>query len=100
MIWSSISLIYLIEISYLCLSQALIIHRKLWTAYNDSFSIDLKSSECQKLYRYNQKPKPIDHNNKYKLWPGLMSSIDLESGEALFGMEEVSVHHIFLSPFD
>ncbi len=86
----SISIVCVIWIScYLWLSQGLI-HRKLWTAYNDSFSMDLKPSECQKLYRYNQKPKPIDRDNKYKLWPGLMSSIDLESGDTLFGLEEVS----------
>ena len=70
--------------------------RRLWTAYQDTFSPFNLQSECQELYRYNEKPRPIDRNekNKYKLWPGLMSKADLESGEVLFGMYEVNCQHI------
>lgn len=45
------------------------------------------SGDCS-LYELHKKPKPITRDNKYGLWPGLMSESDLESGEMLFGMEE------------
>lgn len=36
--------------------------------------------------------KLIDKKNKFKLWPGLMSKYDIENGETLIGLEEVSLY--------
>jgi len=40
---------------------------------------------CSSLHT---KPTLIDRHHKYKLWPNLMSSYDLEHGETLIGFEE------------
>jgi hypothetical protein len=45
-------------------------------------------SYCQNCSYSSTKPRRIDEHNKYKLWPGLMSSYDLEHGETLLGLEE------------
>ncbi len=45
------------------------------------------SGDCN-LYELHKKPHSIKRDNKYGLWPDLMSPSDLESGEILFGMEE------------
>ena len=54
-----------------------------WTVYSNYSS----SSECSK-FRREERPKLIDKDNKYHLWPGLMSEEDLASGSILYGFNE------------
>jgi hypothetical protein len=51
------------------------------------FGIVWASEKCKKVG--NRKPFPIDANNKYGLWSGLLSPFDLEHGENIFGVTEV-----------
>jgi hypothetical protein len=53
--------------------------------------IVIVASVSQNCTKFESKPAKIDRNNKYHLWPDLISSYDTEHGETLTGFYEVGV---------